>query len=434
MNFSSINLRRTTSIWNPAIWTLVLLSCVLISRSVFAEVPQTLEFSENQVAGGPEDFMTVRHLRMRGSNRDIGRKLGEIARQRHKVELEPLSAVMSQARRTYFERNYAVHFSRGAGAAEAFGQNFTTTTSDVFAAWLNIDIAPACSTVYYPPAHTASGHAILSRNYDFTTARFSQISRLPGMPDGRPFTSDVYVIEVYPDQGYPSLYVTCYDLVGGAMDGVNSEGLSVALLADDTGSLREPAGTQAGLHEVQIVRYLLDTCATVDDAKCALLAAKQYYSHTPTHYIIGDRSGRSFIWEYSRAHNKEYITDGTEQPQIITNHPVHKYKTLESMPEETDPRSSYFRMRRLAQRIAEAKEKLSTDWIKETNLCVASQVSKAQPRGAVVGRTLWHALYDSTDKSMEIDFYLGDDESSPTQQKRSGYLTFRLEGAKTAAP
>jgi len=31
-----------------------------------------LEFSEKQVAGGPDDFMIVRQLRMRGSNRAIG--------------------------------------------------------------------------------------------------------------------------------------------------------------------------------------------------------------------------------------------------------------------------------------------------------------------------------------------------------------------------
>ena len=418
----------TTALRNPSVWLLILATTLLATRSVIADPPPArLEFSEHQVAGGPDDFMIVRHLRLKGTNRDIGHKLGEIAKQRHQVILEPLSPVMARARRDYFERNYPVHFSRGVGAAEAFGQDFTTTTLDVFAAWLNIDLAPACSTVYYPPSFTSSGHAVLSRNYDFTTARWSQLARLPGIEGARPFTSDVYVVEVYPNEGFPSLFVTCYDLVGGAMDGVNSEGLSVALLADDTGSLRDPAGTQAGLHEVQVVRFLLDNCATVDDAKSALHSAKQYYSFTPTHYIIGDRSGKSFIWEYSRAHNKEYVTDGPGEPQIITNHPVHKYKNLDDMPKESDPQSSYERMRRLHARIAEAKEKWSTDWIKETNLCVAAEVGKAQPRGAVVGRTLWHALYDLTDNSMQIDFYLGDDEASPNKQKRSGYQTFKLE-------
>jgi len=413
---------------NLTVWILILAATLHSATLALADPPPaTLEFSEHQVAGGPDDFMIVRHLKMRGSNRDIGRKLGEIAKQRHQVVLEPLSPVMARARRDFFERNYPVHFSRGVGAAEAFGECFNTTTQDVFAAWLNIDLAPACSTVYYPPTHTTSGHAMLSRNYDFVTARWSQLARLPGLPDARAFTSDVYVVEVYPDAGFASLYVTCYDLVGGAMDGVNSQGLAVALLADDTGSLREPAGTQAGLHEVQIVRYLLDTCATVDDAKAALHSAKQYYSFTPTHYIIGDRSGKSFIWEHSRAHNKEYVTDGTGAPQIITNHPVHKYKSLEDMPKEEDPRSSYERMRKLHARVIEAKEKVSPEWMKETNACVAAKVEKVAVKGEVVSRTLWHAQYDLTENSMQIDFYLGDDDSAPNKQKRSGYQTFTLE-------
>lgn len=412
---------------NPTAWIPVLATVLLATATALGDPPPRLEFSERPVAGGPEDFMIVRHLKMRGGNRDIGRKLGEIARSRHRVELEPLTPVMARARRDFFERNYPIHFVRGWGAAEAFGLDVTTTSFDVFAAWLNIDLAPACSTVYYPPSYTLSGHATLSRNYDFVTARWSQLARLPGIPDGRPFTSDVYVVEVYPEEGYASLYVTCYDLVGGAMDGVNSQGLTVALLADDTGSLREPAGTQAGLHEVQVVRYLLDTCATVDDAKSALHSAKQYYSFTPTHYIIGDRSGKSFIWEHSRAHNKEYVTDGTGAPQIITNHPVHKYKSLDDMPREDHSQSSFERMRRLHARITEAKEKVSPEGMKEINSCAAVKVEKVAVKGEVVSRTLWHAQYDLAENSMHIDFYLGDDDTSPNKQKRSGYLTFKLE-------
>lgn len=392
-----------------------------------ADPPPALEFSEEQVAGSPEDFMIVRHVRLRGTNRDIGRKLGEIARQRHHSELEPLTPVMFRARRDFFQRNYPIHFSRSVGATEAFGLDIASTTLDVFAVYLNIDFAPGCSTVYYPPSRTLSGHATLSRNYDFTTATFSELTRRPGIPGARAFTSDVYVVEVYPEEGYASLYITCYDLLGGAMDGVNAQGLTVALLADNIGSLQEPTGTQAGLDVLQVPRFLLDTCATVDDAKSALLAAKQYYSLIPSHFIIGDRSGRSFIWEYSRAHNKEYITESSDRPQIITNHPVHRYKSLDDMPKDEDPRSSYERMRRLHDRIAEAKEKLSPDWMKETNRCVAATVETPSPRGASVSRTLWHALYDAVDKSLQVDFYLGDDAASPTHQKRSGYISFRLE-------
>ncbi len=66
------------------------------------------------------------------------------------------------------------------------------------------------------------------------------------------------------------------------MDGINSQGSSVSLLADDESPDPEPSGRpQVGLSEQQIVRYLLDTCSTVDEAKQALLLAKQYYLFVP---------------------------------------------------------------------------------------------------------------------------------------------------------
>ena len=38
---------------------------------------------------------------------------------------------------------------------------------------------------------------------------------------------------MHPDRGYASLAVYSYDLLSGVLDGINSEGLTVALLADD---------------------------------------------------------------------------------------------------------------------------------------------------------------------------------------------------------
>ena len=38
-----------------------------------------------------------------------------------------------------------------------------------------------------------------------------------------------YVVELYPDSGYATLAVVCFDLMG-VVDGINSEGLTIALL------------------------------------------------------------------------------------------------------------------------------------------------------------------------------------------------------------
>ena len=44
------------------------------------------------------------------------------------------------------------------------------------------------------------------------------------------------------------------------------------------------------------MRYLLETCATVDEARDAIDRASFYYCLVPCHYIIGDRNGDSFIF------------------------------------------------------------------------------------------------------------------------------------------
>jgi hypothetical protein len=243
-------------------------------------------------------------------------------------------------------------------------------------------------------------------------------------------TADVYVMEVYPDEGYPSLFITPYDLLGGCMDGVNAKGLTVAILADDAARDKaEPTMTmQAGLSEIEVSRFLLDTCATVDEAKSALMSVKQYYSFLPCHYIIGDRGGHSFVWEYSSAHNREYVTDGGGRPQAVTNHLLCKYGNLEAMPKEPNPAGTFNRLRRLYEEIERAGGKHSLETIKKTNASVAvdPQSSPARPgRGAA--RTLWHAVYDCQDVSLQVDFYLGEDPTAPTRQKRSGYLRFKLD-------
>jgi hypothetical protein len=39
-----------------------------------------LEFTEKVIAGGPDKFVEVRHVVLKGSNFEIGKKLGEIAK------------------------------------------------------------------------------------------------------------------------------------------------------------------------------------------------------------------------------------------------------------------------------------------------------------------------------------------------------------------
>lgn len=82
-----------------------------------------------------------------------------------------------------------------------------------------------------------------------------------------------YMIEMHPDESYSSLYLSSFDLLG-ALDGINSQGLMVGILADNEtleAQLSRPTLSFAvGIEILLAVQMLLDTCATVEEAKEAL--------------------------------------------------------------------------------------------------------------------------------------------------------------------
>src|SRR5579862_4427691 len=120
-----------------------------------------MEFQETVITGGSTDFAEVRHAVLRGSNREVGRKIAEIARRRHKVRPAPASDTLrTRCRNAYFQRNYPQHYERMRGAAEAYDLPFPNDSTDIGELWYNLDTAPGCSVVYYPPAYTASGHVL----------------------------------------------------------------------------------------------------------------------------------------------------------------------------------------------------------------------------------------------------------------------------------
>lgn len=385
----------------------------------------TAKVSERIVAGSSRDFMIARHLRLEGSNFEIGRALARIAKHRHATMLQKLDPAIGSVRRAYFAQRYTALADRGRGVAKEFGISWQANTSDFFSLGYDGIDRPGCSTVYYPPSSTTIGHAVLSRNYDFTTESLAEMLGRPPKQSSRPFTGDPYVIEMWPDRGYPALYLCSYDLLAGCIDGINSKGLSVALLADDASSGRSPSeGAQKGLGEIEVTRFLLDTCASVEEAEAALKAAPQYYTFIPCHYIVGDTSGQSFVWEVSVPEGKRSIVEGAGKPQVVTNHLLSEFKNPDERIESFRG-GTFNRYCRLRDGIKKMGGKLSIDQIKRLNESVRAGPPTAV-KGGKTGRTLWHSLYDLKERTLEVDFYLGEAEGAVGGQKRSGYKRFPL--------
>lgn len=414
----------------------------------------SLHFQEALVAGGgPQDFPTVRHLVLQGSNYAVGKQLAEIVMERYGQCKRPSGDPrIIQARRLYFQQHYPVLLERTRGVAAAFGVHLDDNSSDqaslMYPAFLSPQI-PGCSVVFYPPQTTTNGHGLLSRNCDAQTGNMLELLGVP-VPAGiqlKPTYSEPYVMEVYPDVGYPSLYLTCMDLLGACFDGVNSEGLTVSLMADGDPSNPSPADPmrpfRVGINELQVPRLLLDTCANAEEARLALLLNKHYHVMLSCHYIVADRHGNSFIWEHTHGHNLEYIIEGVGKPQVVTNHPLHLTPPHSALSARSEDRQSswrgdsYQRYRTLSRAIEAHSGKYSVDFLKETNVCVffddtveREYTNLTGIELLTTGRTLWHSVYDTQERSLEVSFYLRDergaDAMAPRPAIRSDYLRFQL--------
>ena len=251
--------------------------------------------------------------------------LARIAGERYHVEPRPSrDALRTRVQRQYIERNFPILHERMRGVASSFGRPLDDDGWNHSVLGFSELRGGGCGFPV-PPGSSATGTGVVSRDYDFTTGSMGFGFLEPGMihPTSRP-----YLLELHPDRGYASVAMVAYDLLSGVLDGMNSEGLTVALLADDELYSKYPmeptGGASVGLGVLQTQRMLLDTCATVAEAKEALLRTKQYYEAIPVHYLVADRFGNAFVWEYSQAHNKEFIIENPNRPLVTTNFSLHK--------------------------------------------------------------------------------------------------------------
>ncbi len=281
-----------------------------------------------------------------------------------------------------------------------------------------------------------SGGGFVSRNLDFPLefgAAPPNADRLAGSEASRgtKTASRPYLLDVHPDQGYPSLYFTMYDLFA-CCDGINSEGLVVAMLADDESMARYPGPPAAkigvGLHSRQTTRMLLDTCATVEEAKRQLLQTKTYAFMLAAHFLIADRHGDSFVWGWSYKQHTEHIVEGGGNIQVATNHLLHE-PAPEKISVETDPGWTHTRLARLTAAIASVGDGITPGDMRDTHASVRFTKAFARemtgnPDADTGGRTIWHSVYDLDARSIDVSFYLGDNEDGT--DRRSEYQTFTL--------
>ncbi len=371
---------------------------------------------ERIVSGEQGDELVVHHLVLRGTNHAIGRHLGELVRARYGVQAAATEdPLRTRVQREWLRGHAPAHFERMRGAADALGVDLADDARDVSRLGTP-PVAAGCSAIFLPSRRAASGHPLVSRAFDFA----GPLAR-PGA-GAPPAASRPYVLELHPDEGHASLAVCAFDLLGAALDGVNDEGL-VVVAASDVESAAvglEPAGSAVGLDELQVVRHLLDTCATAADARDALLGMKHYYAAYPAHWLVADRHGDAFVFEISALRNRAHLVEAADRPLVATNHLLHRHPEGDPLPRVPDPVGTFARFRAIAAGLSEAAAPLDV-----AGLSAVASRGFAPPDGAL--RTLWHGVYDAVERTLTARFFVaGAREPGPSAAERSTTARFRL--------
>lgn len=387
---------------------------------------------ERLLARTENGSMDVRYLRLEGTNREIGRALARIAQTRHGLTTETLKEVQSgQARRqAQFAREHAPILSqRAMGVAEESGVD--VDTHDVTALpynQLTAPIAPVgCSLVYYPPTASATGRPMLSRNYDFPLVTMAQLLGVEPEGNLRPMMGDPYLLELHPsDGGFASVAMCSFDLLGGTLDGMNSRGLVVCTNGDEIawGEDAQPASSGVGFHELSCMREVLDRCATTEDARRVLMEGEFFVSMIPCHYLVADRTGSAFVFERDRTGNA-CVIEAEDKPLVLANHPLHRFPDRTAFPSPYGVAStgttSFERQIHLEDTVDAVDGLHDLDGMKSAcrSVSVGAVLGRLPdgPRRALasspgMARTLWHVVYDAIARTMDIQFYVGEESAS----------------------
>ncbi|MGW0519497.1 C45 family autoproteolytic acyltransferase/hydolase [Crossiella sp. NPDC003009] len=356
--------------------------------------------------GGGSDFLTLRQVSAGGDQAAIGGALAEAARQTYGWRPAPADRRKELARRRWFQLNWPQHHERMRGAATALGLDFDA--ADYYVDGLSpVPGGSACSATHVPPNQTEEGRGLLARNYDFFTTSqselFAMMTGAPVPPSAEPpMASRPTLVHSRPVDG-PATLVLTMDTLDGCMDGINEHGLAVVLLIADAENATAPVdeGPQVGVNSVQLPRFLLDTCRTAEEARAALLHAKQYDMGTPLHYLVADASGDAFVWERGPGGN-EHITDG-DGALCVTNHLLHRHPGAENLPE--DNVETLFTFQRYQQLAKSTGTTMSADSLRAALADIGFDASS--PTDYPV-RTLWRTVFDLGAGTMSAKFYLAD--------------------------
>ena len=224
------------------------------------------------------------------------------------------------------------------------------------------------------------------------------------------------IIHTKPDSGYEAVS-TCYMAfftqdpewkptgkpdhdaiaIGGIyvpMDGMNEKGLYIANLNDNLPAVM-PSSPDTSKKDVQTtvaIRYILDKCATVDEAVAFLKTINMYPvyaneegSENAYHFAIADNTGKSVVAEWDNEELK--VTD----TKIVTNHNLYNESQTPTTGEDRE-HGTFRRYDSLKEKYDTAKGKMSAQEVTKALIEVQQKHS------------VWSAVFEPSAKKVTYYF------------------------------
>ncbi len=292
----------------------------------------------------------------------------------------------------------------------------TWKTQKDFVSPLKINVqGAACSSIVAENATEGTSGYIYGRNFDWD----------PG---------NSLIVHTKPDSGYEAVS-TCYLLfltekadwtpqnnvekdaiaLGGIyvpMDGMNEKGLYIANLNDSTYAVipSNPDSTKKDVQTTVAIRYILDKCATVDEAVTFLKTVNMYSVYAVEesaskkphayHFAIADNSGKSVVAEW--VDEKLVVTES----KIVTNHNLAKEN---NSPTTGDDRNhGTFRRFDFLKAAGEAKKwKMTSEEVKDA-------LKAVQQEGSV-----WSAVFEPSVK--RVTYYFRNPDAAEDSEEPIDY-------------
>lgn len=293
-----------------------------------------------------------RHIIVERSYEEIGYDLAKLAQEEYGSTLGPYAdPIYGAARREYFAKNWPTMNERSKGARCVFGLAEDDNSFD--ASGLPYDLYdivfsnPAgpktmCSGLVLPKERTSDGKGVfVGRNWDMNNTPIWSAFLGKEAPEGAFGCGErCVVMEVRPDTGYKHILVNAHELMTPLLDGMNEKGLYFAVLMDpeSKGEFAGPltGGRVNGMTSAQLGPFLLETCATVEEAKRKILQSRIVQVAVTIHVLIADADGNAMVFEIDPTTQEFIFTDRKPgEPLFVTNHSIETHPTPDTYPAYT---------------------------------------------------------------------------------------------------